>query len=173
MRREPYQKIKSFSSYTIHSPFIYHAFTIHLPFIYHDLQWFNEHQKGFKGLQAFILQREFTSLISWLPLRIFSLKKKYQCTWWKNKEWYLIDSILLKPNLHHNVFIWLIVKWVPLKWCISHRVQAPPNLTNLCINHPMVGLVHQGCNTILSIKRTSSILWLSKGSSGYVLQKEY
>ena len=30
------RRSKSFSSYTIHSPFIYHSFTMHLPFIYHS-----------------------------------------------------------------------------------------------------------------------------------------
>ena len=59
---------------------IHHSFTIHLPFIYHDLQWFSEHQKGFKDSKS--VHKSYILASS----TFFSLKKKYQYTWQKKTQ---------------------------------------------------------------------------------------
>ena len=159
-----------YNSFAIHIPFIYHSFTIHLPFIYH---WFNEHQRGFNDSKSVhIVASIHKSYILATSTYLLS-EKQISVHMVENTERYLMDSILHKPNLHHNVLVCLILKWVPLMWCILLGIQAPPNVVKFSINNPMARLVHQGRDTILAIKGAISISWLNKGGSGYVLQKEY
>ena len=118
------ESLTRWSKVSNHTPSIYNSFTIHLPFIYHSFTIDSTNPRGaLRTPSLIILWYQFISLISWLRLHISSLKKKYEYTWWKNTEWYLMDSILHKPNMHHNVLVCLIFKCHCQRFLFQHRLE--------------------------------------------------
>ena len=90
------ESLTRWSKVSHHTPSIYNSFAIHLPFIYHSFTIDSTNTKGALTTPSlFILWRQFTSLISWLRLHIFSLKNKYQYIWWKTQKdiWWIQSYI--------------------------------------------------------------------------------